>query len=818
MENSNPNLKKTDWRILLGLIGLTAAFFIPLLFGWEKFFYDDIAFIFYPQQVFISRCFARGIVPWWDPNICAGAVPFYCHIFQSSLYPINWIFLSAGSIFAACDYDWLVKVPLALHFVLAAFFSFLFARLGLRLNRAGSLVLAVAYTFSPTMTYMSTYPPEVYIQAWLPFYCLCLLSFSRDGRYRWLIAGAITFAVGSTAGDVPFVLHVVMICSLFGIGLVVVALLRQSWKTVIRLIVGGVIIFGIGFLLAGVYWSNMLEGLMMLRNDAVREIENLSGIRQSLHPLYLTTLFVPDLFGGITSYHTWGAAFEIHCCLNDANLLGGLAAIFIVLLAIRPALKPKNAITGERDPRRGYWWIFFSLFIVGLFTVLGPYTPVYRILRVIIPVLKMPYPIRFRSMECFAFAGLLGTSVSFLREDDLKKRHKLLFFYLGFVFLCIGQVLISPYRDGKMIFSPGGKHLTFLNDWIWFLTGPLMYLIVVGALIFVGTRYIKKCRVIFFVLLVLAELTFFGYQAFYLNRVLNRRYRDFSADRYYGPADHPIYKDILSWAPEKEPSDGLYRRLYYRSYFDNLASINNKLTILGFDIKPLEERFQEVLKELTKGFPYEILVKRWGSAFWPNMSVRYILARNRISLPHFKFQRKIGVYYTYELENSLPRFYFQDKWIRGGEAEQKEALLGYDLRDNGYCDDGIWRDCTGIEEGNAEEGPEHFNELQIRNRVSRSDLTNPNRMILEVEISKPSMLVVTDVWYQGWRVIVDGEAADLHRVNYLQRGVWCHPGRHRIIMEFIPPTLHRGILLTGIGIVGLIVLIVVARIKKSRQK
>jgi len=55
MRKGNLIFNKSDWKILLGLAGQTAAFFLPLLVGWGKIFFDDIGFLFYPQRVFWIR-------------------------------------------------------------------------------------------------------------------------------------------------------------------------------------------------------------------------------------------------------------------------------------------------------------------------------------------------------------------------------------------------------------------------------------------------------------------------------------------------------------------------------------------------------------------------------------------------------------------------------------------------------------------------------------------------------------------------------------------------------------------------------------------
>ena len=817
MIEKNESRKGCNFLFPAFLLGLIFLFLLPLLAGWEKMFFDDIAFLFYPQQIFLSRCLAKGIIPWWDPHICAGATPFYTRLFQSSLYPLNWPFLYLGHISPARDYFWLVRAPLTLHYLLSALFAFLFARLGLRLNQVGSFVLAVAYTLSPTMIYMSTYPPEVFVQAWLPLFCLCLIMFYRYGRHKWLILGAVAFAISSPGGDVPYVMHVVLITALFGIGLVVLALARCEWKKAIRVPLGGIAIFGIGFLLAGIYWGNMIEGLKMMGEGSAEEVTKLSGPHQSMHPLYLITLFIPDFFGGITSCHTWGSSFHIHCSLNDANLLGGLAMIVLVVLGFKAVMRRSESNAGEPSPE-GVWWIFFTLFIFSIFTVLGAYTPVYYILRKLIPVLKIPYPIRFRSIECFAMAGLLGTSVSLLWSRAIKNRQRGVWVTIVLVVLFIVLALLWPYQAREARFSPGGSHLTALGDWSWFVWGPLSYLIIIGAVIALGAKYMSaRSFLVLLLVMVIGECFIFAYGGLYRSRILNRRDEDFSAVRFRGPSHHPMYKVIGREVSETADKSDRDRWAYFRSYFDNLAWLNGSLSILGFDIKPLDKRFQDVVKGLVKGFPYELSPKKWDSWFWPNMSVRYVLLEKPVSFPKWKQVKKIGAYYLYELTNSLPRFYFQDRWVPDDD-EQKHlrALREFDLRDSGYCHKDIWGARPSSEEYpvsqtlQEEEWVEHFATLQKNNKIISTDLSNPNRVVLEVDVSQPCMLVLTDVWHPDWRVVMGefgGGGQKVHQVNCLQRGVWCRMGRYKIVMEFFPSSLRTGLAMTAGGLIILLGLI-----------
>ena len=842
-------------------------FFLPALAGWGRIFFDDIAFIFYPQQVFLSRWLARGVIPWWDPHICAGGMPFYAHSFQSSLYPINWLFLYLGHLLPSGNFFWLVRAPLVLHYLLAAVFAYLFARFSLKLHRIGSAVLSLAYTLSPTMIYMSTYPPEVFIQAWLPLFCLCLLMFSRKGSWGWIILGTLSFALASPAGDMPFVFHVVTITGLFGLSWIILQAIQREFKQAIRTVIALLLIFIAGGLLAGLYWSNMADGLFMLVRETTQEVKNLSGPHQSLYPIYLITLIVPDFFGGVSSQHTWGAAYQIHCSLNDVNLSGGMAAFLIIALGFSVGIQRRRQGSNAGRLFR-LWWIFFAVFMFGIFTVLGAYTPIYRLLRLLVPVLRMPYPVRFRSIECFAFVGWLGVSVNLLlvnlklgsgrvysaysrapvnrgklssttttssgEESDFQRDGRVnirrwVWRYVMGLSILILPVLIWPYQDGRQRYFPGFLHLSALHDWGWFVTGPLFYVLAVGFVLMLGVGLLNSRRFVkLLILLAVGEILFFAYGAFYRNKIFNRRHEDISSIRYRGPRSDPDYRLISDWIKRTPGRPDYYRRLHFRSDYDNLAWVNGTLSMPGFDIKPLDPRFQGIIKRLTEGFPYELRIKKWDSRFWANMSVRWALSRRSLSpAAGYEFQGKIGEYNSYELLSSLPRLYFQDRWVVvDGPRGEEEALLDHDLREHGCCAGNVWAARPSPEEypKNGKPDPaarlEHFQRLQEDNKIISADFSNPNRVVIEADISRSCMLVMTDVWNQGWKLVSEigeGEGNKIYRVNYLQRGIWCRPGRCRIEMEFKPPSLGRGFLMTWLGVAGLAVL-AGAWFKQRRRK
>ena len=62
----------------------------------------------------------------------------------------------------------------------------------------------------------------------------------------------------------------------------------------------------------------------------------------------------------------------------------------------------------------------------------------------------------------------------------------------------------------------------------------------------------------------------------------------------------------------------------------------------------------------------------------------------------------------------------------------------------------------------------------------------------------PGILVLSDQWYPGWRVTVDGVAAPLLRTDYALRGVFVPAGTHQVTFRFQPLPLYLGLALAGI--------------------
>jgi uncharacterized membrane protein YfhO len=68
-------------------------------------------------------------------------------------------------------------------------------------------------------------------------------------------------------------------------------------------------------------------------------------------------------------------------------------------------------------------------------------------------------------------------------------------------------------------------------------------------------------------------------------------------------------------------------------------------------------------------------------------------------------------------------------------------------------------------------------------------------------------LVVSDVYYPGWRAFVDGREAPILRADFAFRAVELQPGHHLVRMTYRPPLFTVGLLFSTGGVALLVVMI-----------
>ena len=118
---------------------------------------------------------------------------------------------------------------------------------------------------------------------------------------------------------------------------------------------------------------------------------------------------------------------------------------------------------------------------------------------------------------------------------------------------------------------------------------------------------------------------------------------------------------------------------------------------------------------------------------------------------------------------------------------------------------------------------EQLGEAQLQDTASVVTLTayEPNELAYDVRSGKGGVVVFAEIYYPGWTATVDGQPAELGRVNYILRAMNLTPGEHKVVLTFKPKSIHRteSIAYAASALLLLVVVggIVVALRKKDEQ-
>jgi hypothetical protein len=68
----------------------------------------------------------------------------------------------------------------------------------------------------------------------------------------------------------------------------------------------------------------------------------------------------------------------------------------------------------------------------------------------------------------------------------------------------------------------------------------------------------------------------------------------------------------------------------------------------------------------------------------------------------------------------------------------------------------------------------------------------PDQAILKATLSHPGIVILSDVFYPGWELTIDGKPAPIHVVNRLMRGAAVEAGTHRLVYTYNPKSFRIG--------------------------
>jgi hypothetical protein len=156
--------------------------------------------------------------------------------------------------------------------------------------------------------------------------------------------------------------------------------------------------------------------------------------------------------------------------------------------------------------------------------------------------------------------------------------------------------------------------------------------------------------------------------------------------------------------------------------------------------------------------------------------------------------------FVYENVRRMPRAALvrSSRAVEGPQAAL-EAITGLDPRREVLVEDAEL----------AGHYPGDFRPVDVRHRG--------DALTMEMDAGEGGYLLVSELWYPGWRARIDGEPARLHRANAVFQMLRMPPGRHRVELEYLPAAYAWGSRISGVSLVAVLVALI-AGFQRARTR
>lgn len=752
--------------------GATILLWAPLWSGGQTLFVQDVAAYFLPMKAALGDMVKAGEWPWWNPWLRNG-LPFYANPQVGLFYPPSLLFYFLPTPLA---FNWVV----ILHFTLVATGFYAWLR-GAGLSRTAAALGGLSIAWGGYAISMTTYLNNLQAFAWIGW---TWWAWERwlDGRApRWLALTAIGFALEFLAGEPQTAVLTAAIALLL-------TWTRPAPAPIVRrdpaapLAALGVAAVG-AMLATAVQLVPTAELFLLSQRGAGLPTEEI--LAWSLDPTQVYNLLVPRHLVGADGMFDMRSVAVASAPWVFTSYLG----VGVVALAI--------AAVDRANARPALVW--GGLAATGVFVALGEHNPVVSTLAdLTLGPRTFRYPEKMLILPAIALPTLAAIGVDRLRERAAVRR------------LVVSALVLAALAALGWIAARAGGFATILGPSPDLLSGAtpqqvvaglawgfrhvVIFAIVLAGVAIVGQRFDARIAGLLIATVAALDLAVANTDAAGL--VPSRLFRERPAVLDGLPLEElrtsarirtsPLGADAWGWYTVTGISLATQQYFLFATMGPNLSMAYRVLAQDGVEaFRPRSDDMQaEILEELP--LPLQVRYLRLQSAKW--VWWRPILVEG---LEPVSRERNVHGLYLFRVVDELPRAYLVRKavvepdslailnhFIAGGEDPHRVAYVST---------------APGLD------GPEERVDGSIRWLPG-----NNHSVRLEVRAPARSLLVLTDTWYPGWRVSVDGAPQSIERVNGHFKGVYLDAGDHRVRFDYRP----RGLVASAIGsAIGVLILV-----------
>lgn len=795
--------------------------FLPVIVKGEVFYWGTMSLQFVPWHHLAWEIFSSGEIPLWNPYVGMGA-PFLANYQLGFFYPLNWILYIFHMFGGAAWLAWGLTLLVIIHLVLAgAGMAALSKKFGL--SNIAQIISGVSFGFSGYLLNRISFLSINATVVWMPWIILfCIPDTNHKGQRIYSIKQQISLifvlCMMLLGGHAQTSWYIIMFAIMFLAFLRVIFNIDNScWfsfsgKNILffpkfnRKLMGQLLIITfMSLLITSIQLLPTLEYLTY--SQRASQVDFQTAITYSYWPWRIITLIAPDIFGSPVNGDYWGYGNY----WEDSLYFGVLPLIAVISLLFGKNKKSKRQIESN-DKYKSITCFLFMVCLISFLLAFGKNTPIFPFLYENIITFDMfQAPTRYSLWAQFSLALLAGIGF-----DTWKKPTKESVYWLrlgiagafavaigaGFTQLLFGDVINSTFIRATsrlgfylvgvgllLYFFPYGRDTNKSSERV---ENPI-------------NQIIWETCVVLFLMMDLFSASWghnpSTHRAIYQQRQIFSQIggilkdgRIFLPEKYEYDLKFKIfmrfdtYRGVDEWTKLR---DFLLPNIHL---LDQIRSVNN------FDpiISSRYARWIEILNELYIRGDVEPL------RYLLNLSDVHVVEfinPNFEENPHFKLIEGSKRFHWYNCVQSIE-----------SDTEVLEKLLT-----NFNHNNEILYITQPIEKNDVSCPQDEVDNYLFDENVK---ILNEKANSIQLSVVAPSdgYFMISDSWFPGWHVWVDGNRSNLYRANYMFRAVYLEEGQHNVDFVYKPLSFYIGTFLSLVGIMFFMLLIIKKRLRDDSNQ
>lgn len=767
---------------------IIVLFLVNIIFFYKIIFVDHFAYShsellsnFFPLYQYIGFTLRSGQLPLWDPYYYFSFVGVS---FPGVFYPPNIVVSFVGS-FLNMDSAFIVmQLSEVMHYFLASTSMYLLLR-GLYVRREGSLIGAISFAYSGFLAKSIQQTVIINTVSWFPLIFLFFIK-GIQGNKKAAIFSGLFLSMAILAGYMAITFYMVGVMLFYFLWTVYASVKEKqtaSLKNTVRNLLKknffpAFITLAVAIGIGGIQLLPTLEyAYQSIRYAATYDALTLWG---SIPAAHLVTLVIPHFFGGAHEPH-WGGVLVKPLGFWEVVYYSSLVTLTFAFFSL---------ITKKRnDLQRHVHSFAIFLFLLSIFMMMGKNSAVFGLYYAlkVLPTSRIPARWGFFLVFSVAVVGSIGFS-SFI-DTVMKKKYKIMVEIVSYLRGKI-KFIITLGVIGALVFILAKEPSGVRNILHFILIAVLSILLIVKAIIPISRK--TSWWIYFLIFLVFIDV-------FIASSRINPVAPDVQPPR--RPTESFVDNKIIKFL-EKD------RAIYRVSGlgWPLMQGQTTKTFTLGYLGGFSYRRFAEFRGETNPmgsgAHSWFDLRKDPTSQRIDFYNIKYLFSHQKLDKISSKYVPVPDIPNLYLNRDVMPRaFIVGDYEVIKDDNEILKRMVEIDLSEKVILEE--------TPSQNYKISPTNIREAKIVRYT-------PLEIDIETNIDSDAILVMSDIFYPGWKVYIDNIERKMLRANYVFRAVELPKGKHNVTYRFKSNYFRTSIILLCITV--FIVLIYCLKVKVDEAR